>query len=83
MKNKLIDLNDHLFTQLERLGDEDISDEELDKEITRAKSISDISKNIISNASLALKVEEFKQTFGYNASGAKNLPTMLEHKNAI
>ena len=32
-KNKLTDLNNHLFAELERLGDEDLKGEELEKEI--------------------------------------------------
>ena len=33
MKNTLGDLNNHLFAQLERLGDEDLSKENLEKEL--------------------------------------------------
>lgn len=40
MKNKLSDLNDHLFTQLERLTNEDLNPEQLQMEIERGKAIS-------------------------------------------
>lgn len=55
MKNKLTDLNDHLFAEIERLGDEDLQGDKLVEEIGRAKAIADISTRIISNASLVLK----------------------------
>ena len=43
MKNTLQDLNNHLFEQLERLNDEDLSDEELDKELKRADGMTKIA----------------------------------------
>lgn len=55
MKNKLSDLNNHLFSQLERLSDEDLTTEQLDKEIKRAEAIVGISDKIVANAALQLK----------------------------
>lgn len=69
MKNKLTDLNNHLFAELERLGDEELSDEALDKEIARAKGIAEISEKIISNANLTLKAAEFLNDAGYGLTG--------------
>lgn len=46
-KNKLTDLNDHLFVALERLNDENLSQDDLEKEVKRAKSITSISGEII------------------------------------
>lgn len=75
MKNKLTDLNDHLFAQLERLSDEDLQGEDLESEINRAKAITAISGQIIQNGNLALKAESFKyETMGSGAA----IPKFLE-----
>lgn len=60
MKNKLSDLNDHLFMALERLNDEDLTPEQLDAEIDRAKAIGCVAANIIANQALILKSEMAK-----------------------
>ena len=57
MKNKLEDLNNHLFAEIERLGDEDLSGEALAQEIARSKAVSNIAINIINNAALVLKAK--------------------------
>lgn len=80
MKNKLTDLNDHLFAQLERLGDEELTGEALEKEITRAKAVSDVSRQIIENAKVALDATKLQVEYG--GAGQRNIPmpTMLELK---
>ncbi len=55
MKNKLIDLNNHLFAQLERLSDEDLNGEKLEQEIARADAVSAVATNITRGADLQLK----------------------------
>ena len=55
MKNKLSDLNNHLFMQLERLGDEELSSEKLSEEAARAEAIVAVSDQIIKNADLQIK----------------------------
>lgn len=54
-RNKLSDLNNHLFAQLERLGDEELSSEELNNEINRSKAINGVARNIIDNAKTTLE----------------------------
>ncbi|MFC2294654.1 MAG: hypothetical protein ACFNJI_03805 [Leptotrichia hongkongensis] len=77
MKNTLGDLNNHLFAQLERLGDEDLSKENLEKEVQRAESITKIARVIIENSNTALKAVQIKA----NALDADIvLPKMLEDK---
>lgn len=60
MKNKMSDLHNHLFAQLERLGDEDLKGDELKEETSRASAIAKISHQIISNVDLALKAERMR-----------------------
>lgn len=50
MKNKITDLRDHMFAQLERLGAEDLSPEQLQREIERAKALSEVGKVIVESA---------------------------------
>lgn len=58
-KNKLADLNDHLFMQLERLGDESVVGEDLEVEIQRAKAISSVAEKVIDNGKLMIDVAKF------------------------
>ncbi len=75
MKNKLIDLNDHLFAQLERLNDESLKGEVLKDEMQRAKSMVSVASVIVDNASLALDVEKFKNDL---INKDAPMPKMLE-----
>lgn len=74
MKNKLTDLNNHLFAELERLSEEDLKGEELANEIDRARAITAVSTQIIQNGALALRAEQFKSEIGIDNT---NIP-MLE-----
>ena len=64
MKNKLQDLNDHLFAQLERLSDEGLSAEQIEQETARGASIVSIADSIIKNADLTFKAATFVATHG-------------------
>ena len=75
MKNTLGDLNNHLFAQLERLSDEDITGESLKEEINRAEAVSTIAQQIISNGALVLKV---KQLSSNKFDDDVQIPKMLE-----
>jgi hypothetical protein len=64
MKNKLSDLNDHLFAQLERLSDEDMVGEKLDQEVARGKAIVAVSDQIIQNANLTIQAAKILSDHG-------------------
>ena len=75
IKNTLVDLNNHLFMQLERLGNEDLEGEELLQEIARSKAISEIAKNVIENANVVLQAQKHMDEF--RGTDTK-MPRMLE-----
>ena len=75
MKNKLTDLNNHLFEQLERLNDEELSGEKLQQEIERAKAITSVATQIISTADTNLKVASLMIDYGYKDN--VNMPKLL------
>lgn len=78
MKNKIQDLNDHLFAQLERMNDEDLSDSDLTKEIERTKAVVAISSQIINNAKLALDATKLQVEYGTPSRTGVAMPKMLE-----
>jgi hypothetical protein len=49
MKNKPIDLHNHLFEQLERLNDEDLKGEAFELECRRAQHMCSVAGQIIAN----------------------------------
>jgi hypothetical protein len=53
-KNTLLDLNDHLFMQLERLNDDELSQEELNQEISRAKAMTGLASQVVGVANAIL-----------------------------
>lgn len=57
-KNKIQDLNDHLFAQLERLNDETIKTDKMEIEFKKAKAISQISGQILKGAALSLQASK-------------------------
>lgn len=81
MKNKLLDLNNHLFAEIERLSDEDLSDEELEKEIERAKAITGISNQIGQIAKLQFDAIKLQCEYqGYNNDNLANLIGVTNEK---
>lgn len=75
-KNTLSDLNNHLFEQLERLNDDELDPEQLEKEIKRSESMTKIAEQIIKNGELAFKTMAHMDEYGYDKGAA--VPRMLE-----
>lgn len=73
-KNKLTDLNNHLFAQLERLNDEDLEGEELEAEIERSKAVAEVSKQIISNANTVMNAVRYRDNM---LASPATMPKML------
>jgi len=73
MKNQPIDVNNILFEQLERLNDEELKGEDLDREIERSKALTNVANSIVNNAALALKAVQFREEYGMKADPQKLL----------
>ncbi len=78
MKNKLSDLNNHLFAQLERLGDESLKPDQLAIEISRAKAITGVAPQVIANGKLALDAQ-----IALSDQTIKEIPKMLGMDNGV
>lgn len=64
MKNTLADLNNYLFESIERLNDDNLSMEELEKEIKRSEAVQKVAKTIIDNGTLALHAKKHFDEYG-------------------
>lgn len=80
MKNQLIDLNNHLFAQLERLGNESLKGEGLKQELDRSKAITLVAVQVVSNARLALDAKIF-QSGGNSLPVDGTMPAMIQDKD--
>lgn len=78
MRNTLGDLQNHLFAQLERLSDEDLTGEKLNEEISRAKAVTSVASQIIANGALVLEAVKLADD-RMNANTV--VPAMLKGEN--
>ena len=78
MRNQLIDLNNHLFAQIERLSEDDLAQDKdrLHLEIQRTRAISEIGSTIVKNAQLALEARRMQ-----DEGDIKSPPPMIENKS--
>lgn len=75
MKNKLTDLNDHLFAQLERLADDTMTGDALASEVKRSEAVVAVADSIVENARLQLAAVKFATENSGNVRA--KLPTTL------
>lgn len=66
MKNRLADLNNHLFAQLERLAEEDLTPEQIERESKRGEAIVAVADQIIRNASLQIAAAKLVSDHGFD-----------------
>ena len=76
----LSDLNDHLFAQLERLGDENLTEKKLFQEAERGKAVCAVAKNIIDNAKVALEGTKYMYE-KLPGTSSKNVPDQFRLNN--
>lgn len=63
-KTTLADLNEYLFAQLDALSNDELSAEELEKEIERSKAMTGIAKTVIDGANVALQAQKHMDEYG-------------------
>jgi len=84
MYNNLGALNNYLFETLEALTDRGLNEEQLNREITRAKAVTSVAETIVHNGELALRTMKHMNEMGYSAAdenaGLAPVPKMLEAK---
>lgn len=76
MKNTLTDLNNYLFEQLERLNDDGLTEEQLERELRKTDATTKIAEKIIANGELAFKTMKHMDDYGYNVKD-RHMPKML------
>ena len=77
-RNKLMDLNDLLFEQLESLVTAETT-EEIDIALKKSKAVSSLASNIINTASVALEAKKIQIEYGMN-EGAGLIPQLENHE---
>ena len=75
-RNTLGDLNNHLFAQLEKMDDDELTGDQLDNEIRRTEAMAKISEQIIKNGELQFRAMKHMDEYGYERQ--KAIPDMLE-----
>lgn len=85
--NSLADLNAILFDQIQKIQNDDATDEELEKEIKKSEAITKLSSQVLSSANIALQAQKQFDEYGTGRTvdipllGISNDDLMVENKN--
>ena len=80
MTNRLTDLNDILFAQLERLTDESLTSEALAQEISRTTSVVQVADRIVNTAAIQLQGAKLIAEHG---GSLKALPSTMALSSSV
>jgi len=58
MKNTLIDLQNHIFSMIETLNDQELKGDNLKQEIERSLAINELAKTAVTNGTLMVKAAD-------------------------
>lgn len=81
-QNTLTDLQNHLFTALERLNDESLDADAVQQEIERSRAVADIGKVVIANANTEMQAIRLRAALCSNGKPTVPFPKMLGDGNA-
>ncbi len=85
--NSLADLNSILFDQIRTIENNELTDEQLEKEIKKSESVTKVASVILGNAKLALEAQKQFDEYGTGRTvdipllGISNENLMNENKN--
>ena len=85
--NSLADLNAILFNQIQKIQNDDATDEELEREIKKSEAITKLSSQVLSSANIALQAQKQFDEYGTGRTvdipllGISNEGLMVENKN--
>lgn len=79
MKNTLADLNNYLFEALERLDDDEMTEENFQKEVAKSEAITKVASHIIKAGDLSIRALKVAHDCGIDMS-TKKIPLLEDKK---
>ena len=87
MKHDILGLNQALFNRIKALENDELTDEELEREIKKSEAVTKLATCVLSNARLALDAQKQFDEYGTGRTvdipllGISNEGLMVENKN--